>query len=76
MMSLDEFAKCVEERVGSSSSAADRVHQFLVHRWYRIENAYMDASAKAYKQTSAHPFEDEIITVSYAMSLDFRLSAS
>ena len=72
MMTLDEFAKRVEERIVPSSVCKEHVHQFLMHRWYRIENSYMDASLKAYRHQSSHPYEDEIIAVAYAMSLDYR----
>ncbi len=67
-MSLEEFAKQVEERVCVPGSDNEVIRRFIQSRWYRIESAYEDASASD-KKTS---FENEIITVSYAMSLDYR----
>ena len=72
MMSLEEFARRVEDRIAVSGANSDGVRQFVKTRWYRIENAYEDASAA----DSESSYENEIITVSYAMSLDYRLASA
>ena len=75
-MTLEEFAKRVEERIARGGSADDRVRRFVKSRWYRIESAYEDASDKASVPDDQKTFESEIITVSYAMSIDYRLASA
>lgn len=74
-MSLEEFAKKIENRI-SGTSNANNVHQYLESKWYRIEDAYEDATEQFKRNGSANSFENEIITVSYAMSLDYRTAAA